>query len=170
VVGDAPSRMGNAHPSLFPYEPFRAADGEIVVVAANDKQFGALARVLEHPEWAEDDRFSSPRARNIHRDILRPLLTRALGSRRVQEWFELLTAAGIPCAPINSIEAGIAFAEQLGLEPVVELDAHGAAVPGIRNPIGMTATPPRYDLPPPVLDEHGEHVRDWLLQAGSASP
>ena len=67
-------------------------------------------------------------------------------------------AAGVPCAPINTIDGGVAFASQLGLDPVIS----SGGVPGVRNPITFSETPPAYELPPPGLDEHGEEIRAWL--------
>ncbi|MGH8829307.1 MAG: CoA transferase, partial [Jiangellaceae bacterium] len=77
-------------------------------------------------------------------------------------WFEELLAAGVACGPINTVDEGVAFAEKVGLDPVVVVGEGDAAVPSIRNPITFSATPVRYDLPPPELDEHGVGLRAWL--------
>ncbi|MEU8313718.1 MULTISPECIES: CoA transferase [unclassified Micromonospora] len=156
--GAAPHRMGNAHPSIVPYEPLPTADGELVVIAGNDAQFRTLCRVLGVPGLADDARFGRNADRVAHRDELRPLLVTALSRRGSADWFAELRAAGVPCSPINSVAEGVALAEGLGLEPVVT----AGGVPGIRNPIGLSGTPPRYDLPPPELDEHGDQLRAWL--------
>ncbi|MFI7157590.1 CaiB/BaiF CoA transferase family protein [Micromonospora chalcea] len=159
VAGAAqPHRMGNAHPSIVPYEPLPTADGELVVIAGNDAQFRTLCRVLGVPELAGDARFRRNADRVAHRDELRPLLVAALSRRGSAEWFGELRAAGVPCSPINSVAEGVALAQRLGLEPV----ATTGGVPGIRNPIGLSGTPPRYELPPPQLDEHGAALRAWL--------
>ncbi|MFI8807350.1 CaiB/BaiF CoA transferase family protein [Micromonospora chalcea] len=159
VAGAAqPHRMGNAHPSIVPYEPLPTADGELVVIAGNDAQFRTLCRVLGVPELADDTRFRRNADRVAHRDELRPLLVAALSRRGSAEWFGELRAAGVPCSPINSVAEGVALAQGLGLEPVVTT----GGVPGIRNPIGLSGTPPRYELPPPELDEHGDQLRAWL--------
>ncbi|WBC15826.1 CoA transferase [Micromonospora sp. WMMA1998] len=156
--GVVPHRMGNAHPSIVPYEPLPTADGELVVIAANDGQFRTLCRVLGVPEPATDPRFRGNADRTAHRDALRPLLVAALSRRGSAQWFGELRAAGVPCSPINSVAKGVALAEGLGLNPVVTV----GGVPGIRHPIGLSDTPPRYDLPPPGLDAHGAEVRAWL--------
>ncbi|MFI7072975.1 CaiB/BaiF CoA transferase family protein [Micromonospora sediminicola] len=156
--GVVPHRMGNAHPSIVPYEPLPTADGELVVIAANDGQFRTLCRVLGVPELATDPRFRGNADRTAHRDELRPLLVAALSRRGSAHWFGELRAAGVPCSPINSVAEGVALAEGLGLGPVVTV----GGVPGIRHPIGLSDTPPRYDLPPPGLDAHGAELRAWL--------
>jgi crotonobetainyl-CoA:carnitine CoA-transferase CaiB-like acyl-CoA transferase len=80
------------------------------------------------------------------------------------EWFREIIAAGVPCGPINTVNQGVEFATELGLEPVVEV----GGVPSIRNPITFSATPATYRLPPPGLDEHGAEIRAWLEQEEKA--
>ncbi|MEU1396323.1 CoA transferase [Micromonospora zamorensis] len=156
--GTVPFRMGNAHPSLFPYEPLPTADGELIVIAGNDGQFRKLCQVLDLPELPDDPRFGRNQDRTANREELRPLLVQRLAQRTKDEWFRDLLAAGVPCAPINTIDGGVALAEELGLDPVVAV----GDVPGVRNPITFSDTPARYELPPPGLDEHGEEIRAWL--------
>ena len=159
VAGDTvPFRMGNAHPSLFPYEPLPTADGELIVIAGNDGQFRKLCQVLGVPDLVDDPRFRRNQDRTANRDALRPLLVEALRAHTKDEWFRALIAAGVPCAPINTLDGGVAYARDLGLDPVVEV----GGVPSVRNPIAFSATPPHYELPPPGLDEHGEEIRAWL--------
>ncbi|MBQ0904495.1 CaiB/BaiF CoA-transferase family protein [Micromonospora sp. U21] len=156
--GTVPFRMGNAHPSLFPYEPLPTADGELIVIAGNDGQFRKLCQVLDLPDLPDDPRFGRNQDRTANREQLRPLLVERLAKRTKDEWFRDLLAAGVPCAPINTIDGGVALAEELGLDPVVAV----GDVPGVRNPITFSDTPARYELPPPGLDEHGEEIRAWL--------
>ena len=160
--GVVPTRMGNSHPSLFPYEPLPCADGDLIVTAGNDGQFRRLVEVLGVPELADDPRFRGNEDRTAHRDELRPLLVERLATRSTAEWFRDITAAGVPCGPINTVEGGVAFAESVGLDPVVLVGDGPDAVPSMRNPIRMSATPPDYRLPPPALDEHGAEIRRWL--------
>ncbi|MEU4163557.1 CoA transferase [Actinoplanes sp. NPDC026670] len=156
--GTVPYRMGNAHPSLFPYEPLPVADGELIVIAGNDGQFRKLCQVLGLDGLPEDPRFGRNQDRTANREQLRPILVERLRTRTRDEWFRDLMAAGVPCAPINTIDGGVAMAAELGLNPVVTV----GGVPGVRNPITFSKTPARYELPPPGLDEHGEEIRRWL--------
>ncbi|WP_432824524.1 CaiB/BaiF CoA transferase family protein [Dactylosporangium sp. CA-092794] len=156
--GTVPFRMGNAHPSLFPYEPLPTADGELIVIAGNDGQFAKLCQVLGLEELLSDPRFGRNQDRTANREALRPILVERLATRSKEEWFRVLTAAGVACAPINTIDGGVALAEELGLAPVVVT----GGVPGIRHPIRFSGSAARYELPPPGLDEHGEEIRQWL--------
>jgi crotonobetainyl-CoA:carnitine CoA-transferase CaiB-like acyl-CoA transferase len=160
--GVVPHRMGNSHPSLFPYEPLPTADGELIITAGNDGQFARLCKVLGVPELVDDPRFGRNQDRTANRDELRPLLVEKLKTRSRMDWFEELLAAGVACGPINTVDEGVAFAEKVGLDPVVMVGEGDAAVPTVRNPITFSATPARYDLPPPELDEHGADLRAWL--------
>jgi crotonobetainyl-CoA:carnitine CoA-transferase CaiB-like acyl-CoA transferase len=166
-----PHRMGNSHPSLFPYEPLPTADGDLVIAAGNDTQFRNLCTVIGAPELATDERFAANSGRTANRDELRPLLVERLAARPAGEWFDLLIAAGVPCGPINSVAGGVEFAERIGLDPIVLAGRGDTAVPGVRNPLTFSATSPRYDLPPPALDQHGAQIRAWLAgPAGSGDP
>lgn len=162
--GQVPRRMGNAHPSLFPYEPLPASDGDIIIVAANDRQFAALADALGVPELVTDERFATVDRRNRNRHELRPLLVEALAGATTAEWFERLTDAGIACGPVQTIDEGVALAQRLGLEPVVRVGAADREVPMIRNAITFSKTPPTYRLPPPRLGEHDDDIRRWLSE------
>ena len=160
--GTVPYRMGNAHPSVFPYEPMPTADDDLIVAAGNDAQFRKLCGVLEVPGLADDPRFARNADRTVNREELRPLLVERLATRGAVEWFELLTAAGVPAGPIQTIDGGFAMAERFGLDPVVTVGEGDRAVPTTRHPVRFSATPAVYRLPPPRLDEHGADLRKWL--------
>ncbi|NWJ70187.1 CoA transferase [Pseudonocardia sp. ICBG1122] len=160
--GTVPYRMGNAHPSVFPYEPMPTADDDLIVAAGNDAQFRKLCGVLEVPSLADDPRFARNADRTVNREELRPLLEERLATRGAVEWFELLTAAGVPSGPIQTIDGGFAMAERFGLDPVVTVGEGDRAVPTTRHPVRFSATPAVYRLPPPRLDEHGADLRKWL--------
>jgi crotonobetainyl-CoA:carnitine CoA-transferase CaiB-like acyl-CoA transferase len=167
--GVVPFRMGNSHPSLFPYEPLPCADGELIITAGNDGQFRKLCEVLGLPELAADPRFLRNESRTANRDELRPLLVERLRTRSKMDWFRDIIGAGVPCGPINTIDQGVAFADEIGLDPVVNVGEGAAAVPSVRNPITFSATQPQYRLPPPTLDEHGAEIRRWLSEPARGS-
>ena len=161
--GVVPQRMGNSHPSLYPYEPIPCADGELIITSGNNVQFGKLCQVIGAPELAGDPRFVRMEDRNANRDELRPLLIERLQKRTRMEWFRDIIAAGVPCGPINDVSGGVGFATEIGLDPVVEVGEGESMVPSVRHPITFSETPVDYRLPPPGLDEHGEEIRRWLL-------
>jgi len=170
VAGDVvPYRMGNAHPSVFPYEPLPTADRDLIIAAANDRLFRKLCDVLGIPEVADDPRFARNRDRTANRAELTPILVERLATRSADEWFELLVDAGVPCGPINTIDGGFAMAQRFDLEPIVQVGEGERAVPMARHPITFSETPARYTLPPPELDEHGAELRLWLQKSGLAS-
>ncbi|WP_306418491.1 CaiB/BaiF CoA transferase family protein [Arthrobacter glacialis] len=162
LSGTVPTRLGNEHPSIYPYEPMATGDGDIVIAIGNDPQFRRLCQALGTPALGEDDRFAAAPQRSLNRHLLRPLLLEALSNRSSTEWFAVLTAAQIPCAPINDVRQGLEFAQRIGLDPVVEVGQGADALPGIRNPITFSETPVSYDMVPPDHDGHREPILAWL--------
>jgi crotonobetainyl-CoA:carnitine CoA-transferase CaiB-like acyl-CoA transferase len=160
--GVVPYRMGNAHPSVFPYEPLPTKDNDLIISAANDSQFRKLCGVLGIPDVADDPRFAKNADRTANREELRPLLVGRLAAKGAVEWFDLLVAAGVPCGPINTIDGGFAMAERFELDPIVTVGEGERAVPTTRHPIRFSSTPVGYALPPPELNEHGDEIRKWL--------
>lgn len=168
--GVTPHRMGNAHPSLFPYEPLPTADNDLIITAGNDAQFRKLVGVLGVPELADDPRFAKNEDRTERREELRPLLVERLRTESATHWFDKLNEVGVPNGPINTIAQGVQYAEKLGLEPVVQVGTPGATVPGVRNPITFSGFAPRYDLAPPTLGQDSDEVRAWLSAATTTAP
>ena len=162
AAGVIPTRMGNAHPSLFPYETMPTADQDMIIAAGNDRQFRSLCDVLGIPELADDPRFARNADRTSRREELRPLLVERLRQWAAGDLFVALNKAGVPCGPINTIGAGVELAESLGLAPRVEVGEGERAVTLVRNPITFSAADLRYELPPPELGEHTDEIKSWL--------
>lgn len=160
--GLVPTRMGNEHPSLYPYEPMPTGDGMLIVVAGNNGQFTKLCDALGIPEVAADPRFGNPQERNANREELRPILQGCLAERSAAEWFEHLSGLGLPCAPIQDVKGGIELARKLGLEPVVMAGNGERRIPSVRHPVAFSQTPVSYELAPPELNASSDLVRTWL--------
>ncbi|MFC8502623.1 CaiB/BaiF CoA transferase family protein [Pedococcus sp. NPDC057267] len=158
LTGDLSHGMGIRHPSICPYEEFETADRLLVVAAGNDRQFRALCGCLGLTGLADDPRFATNAQRVAHRGELKARITAVLRTRSADEWFAALTPAGVPCGPLNDVGQGMALAEQLGLEPIVDVD--GSAQ--VANPLRFSATPVSYRRPPPGLGGDEEEVLAWL--------
>ncbi|MFD3946135.1 CaiB/BaiF CoA transferase family protein [Streptomyces sp. NPDC058579] len=166
-AGVVPRAMGNRHPSIAPYEVFEARDRPLVLAVGNDRQFRALCARLGLPALADDARFATNSARVAHREELVAALSGPLAERTADSWFDELTAAGVPCGPINDLAAAFELADRLGLAPRVPADAAG---PGqVVNPVTLGATPPSYRAAPPRLGEHTAALLDELGRAPDAS-
>lgn len=155
LAGVVPQRLGNDHPSIYPYGPFPTADGPLVIAVGNDGQFARLCAALG---LSVDPRFTTARERTLRRDDLRPLLESALAARSARDWYDRLSAVGVPCAPILDVGEAFAWADGLGLAPLVEAGADGERMPGVRHPITLSSTPAAYPLAPPAPDAD----RAWL--------
>lgn len=167
ATGIAPGRIGNAHPSITPYELLMASDRPIVIAAGNDRQFASLCKVLDTragdnlPPISGDPRFATNPERVLARDALRAELERRLALAPAAEWAELFMTAGVPSGLVNDIAEAVAFAERLGLEPTVDLpNASGHTTKLIRNPIQLTDNPPTYHHAPPTLG--ADQSATWL--------
>ena len=157
-AGVVPGRLGNRHPSITPYETFRAADGDFAVACGNDALFRRLCAAIGRPELAEDARYADNRARLEHRDALTADLEAAFAGADAAEWVARLGEAGVPAGPINDIGEAFAFAEDLGLEPWVEVDG----VRTVRPAVTLGTTPAAVRRRPPRLGEHDAEIRAWL--------
>ena len=162
VGGRAPSRIGNAHPNIVPYQAFAGADGHLIVAVGNDGQFVKFCEVAGRPEWARDARFAKNADRVRHRATLVPMIAEAMKRRTQRDWLDALESVGVPSGPINTLE-------QVFADPHVR--AHGlrqdlahplaGTVPQVRVPFAMSATPPGTVEAPPLL---GQHTREVLRE------
>ena len=150
--GRLPERHASGHPGFVPYEAFATADGPLLVCCGNDRLFAKLAVELGHPEWAADPRFTSNRQRLAHKADCLALVAGALAARPRAEWLERLVAAGVPCAPINSIP-------ELLEEPQAQAIGMLATPPGedfrvIALPLSFDGERPQPRAGAPRLDQH----------------
>jgi crotonobetainyl-CoA:carnitine CoA-transferase CaiB-like acyl-CoA transferase len=158
IAGVVPERMGNAHPSIAPYELYPSAEGELIIAVGTDRQFAALCDVLGDPALAGDPRFLTNAARVENRSALKEALVARLAGRPAHTWVDELTAARVPAGVVNDVGAAVKLAERLGLAPVAAVPREdGSAVPLIRNPIRLSATPARYRSAPPRLPDAAGH-------------
>jgi crotonobetainyl-CoA:carnitine CoA-transferase CaiB-like acyl-CoA transferase len=154
IAGVVPGRMGNAHPSISPYELYATREGDLVVAVGNDRQFAALCEVLGAQELVDDPRFATNGDRVAHRDLLKHELLERLRTRPASEWARELTAVRVPAGVVNDLEGAFALAETLGLEPIVSMPApDGSPVALTRNPIRLSRTPPSYRSAPPEMPD-----------------
>jgi len=159
VGGTVPTRLGNAHPNIVPYQSFVAADGHLIVAVGNDAQFGRFVEVLGCPELAGDERFATNSARVHNRDTLVPLLQRQMLERGKDEWLKILEQVKVPAGPINSIAEVFAEPQIQAREMQVNLDhPDNPNLQVVGNPIKLSRTPVEYKKPPPTLGQHTEEV------------
>jgi crotonobetainyl-CoA:carnitine CoA-transferase CaiB-like acyl-CoA transferase len=164
ATGRPPARLGNAHPSIVPYQSFATRDGHIVVAVGNDGQFARLCEVAGRAELARDPRFATNAARVEHRDALVALLAPLLAARPRGDWIASLEAAGVPCGPINDV--GQVFEDPQVRARGMRVEAPHptcGTVPMVASPIRLSATPVRHDAAPPTLGQHTREVLSAVL-------
>lgn len=165
LVGDrVPSRMGNAHPNIVPYQDFPTSDGHMIVTVGNDAQFASFCRVLGHPHWETDARFASNAQRVRHRAELEQMISFVTRTRPTDEWIAMMETAGVPCGPINTLDKVFENPQivERGMR-VAMPDARGGTISLVANPMRLSASPVDYRHPPPLLGQHTPEVlRSWL--------
>ena len=162
--GVAPTRSGNAHPNIVPYQTFATADGHIIVAVGNDGQYRKFIAAGGRPELASDERFATNPMRVRHRDILVPLLADMIKTKTKQQWIDLLETAGVPCGPINTLDDVFDNPQVVARGLQMDLPHPTAGVVKlVGSPMNMSATPPHYALPPPLLGQHTDAVLQDLL-------
>ena len=159
VGGIEPVRMGNAHPNIVPYQVFHASDAPLVLAVANEAIWARFCREIGRGDLAQDPRFLRNADRVINRDALAEVLSGVFAARSREDWLRALTAAEVPCGPINSIAEVFEDPQVLALGMVEEI-AHAAmgSVRLVRSPIELDRTPAATRRPPPTLGEHGVEV------------
>jgi crotonobetainyl-CoA:carnitine CoA-transferase CaiB-like acyl-CoA transferase len=164
ATGNAPKRLGNAHPNIVPYQDFPTADGDFILAVGNDGQFRKFCEVAGLPALPDDPRFATNKARVAHRAELIPLLRQTTVFKTTAEWVALLEAAGVPCGPINDLAQVFADPQVQARGLKVELrNSMGSITPQVASPLRLSATPVNYHLAPPLLGEHTDALLQRLL-------
>ena len=181
-TGAEPQRMGNAHPSLVPYQDFPTADGAMLLAIGNDGQFARFCAAAGRPEWAKDVRFTTNTRRVEHRATLVPLMSETTRTRTTAEWIALLEDKAVPCGPINTLASAFAdpqvqargLVQKQAVAPLnnagnaPERIAIGAAkvaaeIRTVASPMRLSAAPVQLRYAPPAL---GEHTTEVLRELG----
>ena len=163
--GRVPGRMGSGHASVVPYQALATRDGHLIVAVFAEKFWGGFCRAVERPEWERDARFSTNRDRLAHRTILMPLVEAVLRERATGEWLTRLHAAGVPAAPIQSVDRVLADPQVRHRRMVVEVEHRGhGVVPTLGTPIKVNGEREVPMAPAPRLGEHTEQVLGGLLK------
>ena len=170
VTGSNPRRLGNAHPSIVPYQAFATADGHIILAVGNDGQFARFCQVAGRPDLAADERFRANAGRVLHRAALVPELERVLAMRPSSDWIASLEAAGVPCGPINDLG-------QVFEDPQVRARGMRLEVPHplagtaslVASPIRLSGMPVAPGTAPPTLGQHTHEVLAEVLGLDEAT-
>ena len=163
TTGDSPTRIGNFHPNISPYEVVPTSDGYLILAVGNDGQFQRLCKILGADDLATDPRFATNRDRVAHRSDLRERLWTATKRFERAVLLEKCEDNAVPAGPINSIGEMFDDPQIKARGMRIELDdGYGTKIPGVASPIRMSETPPTHSRPSPRLGEHNDEVREEL--------
>ncbi|MFQ5852900.1 MAG: CaiB/BaiF CoA transferase family protein [Candidatus Binatia bacterium] len=170
VGGSIPGRWGNAHPNIVPYQSFKTRDGFLVLGVANEGIWRRLCQAVGRPELADEPRFAKNAKRVEHREELIDILVDIFLKRDTSTWMGLLTEAGIPCAPVQTINQVFSCPQVLHREMLAEVQHPTAGtIPMAGLPVKLSTTPASIRLAPPLLGQHSEEIlRSWLGMEESA--
>ena len=165
VGGKVPQRLGTAHPNTVPYQVFPTADGFIIIAANNDRQFERLCEAARTPELLADPDFASNALRVHNRERLVPLIEAATRTRPTAWWMEALEAAGVPCAPVNTIDEVFADPQIVarGMEIGMSHPLAGEDIRLVGSPVELSRTAVSYRRAPPTLGQHTDEVLVEML-------
>lgn len=164
VSGEAPQALGNAHPNIVPYQDFPTRDGYMIIAVGNDAQFARLCAEAGDAGLALEPRFATNKARVTHREELVSRLNELTVQRTTAEWVRTLEAVGVPCGPINALDAVFQDPQVVSRGMRIDLPrADAGTVPGVANPIRLSETPVSYRSAPPSLGAHTREVLESLL-------
>ena len=161
IGGTVPAANGNAHPNIVPYQSFAGDDGGFVVAAGNDKLFQATCRAIDREDLLADSRFTTNADRVGHREVLTDELERTFGSASVGHWVKLLAEAGVPAAPVRSIDEVFGSPESQTMVSKVDDPVRGL-LPLVGSPIDNIGMDDESTRPPPRLGEHQEEIKRWV--------
>jgi len=158
-TGQTPVRMGTRHPSIAPYETFRASDGLAMVCAGNPRLWVQFCQAIERPDLPADSRFSANTGRLHNRAALVAIVEAQIAAWTVDEFLRRLEAHGVPCGRVRSIDQALADPQVAARQMLVTME-HGelGSFSMIGNPMALSETPPTYRLPPPALGEHSHEI------------
>jgi crotonobetainyl-CoA:carnitine CoA-transferase CaiB-like acyl-CoA transferase len=169
ATGEVPRRLGNAHPNIVPYQPFKTRDGDIILACGNDNQFGKFCEVADCRHLARDARFVTNAKRVENRSELVLLLAEIFRRRTTREWVEALEAAGVPNGPINNLEQVFEEPQVVARGVKIELQHPLAGrVPLVASPMRFSGTPLEHKTPPPTLGQHTDEILRGMLGMSDA--
>ena len=163
TAGESPKKLGNAHPSIVPYQPFPTADDWIIVAVGSERLWKGFVEAIELPELNGDKRYETNPDRLAHREELVNLLAEHFKKKKSKDWLKKLESAGIPAAPIYKLEDSLSDEHLIARGMIVELE-HPAigAFKMLGNPMNFSSTPVTYRRPAPMLGEHNDEILNEL--------
>ncbi len=166
-TGSPPKRIGNLHPNIVPYQPFRTQDGSVILACGNDNLYRKFCEAAGRPELADDPRFATNGARVENRAEMTQLLSQVFAQRRTREWVELLDAAGVANGPINDVAQVFKEPQVRARGVKIELEHPLAGkLPLVASPMRFSGTPLEHNLAPPVLGQHTDEILREMLKLG----
>jgi crotonobetainyl-CoA:carnitine CoA-transferase CaiB-like acyl-CoA transferase len=170
ATGASPGRLGNEHPSLAPYEPYPAADGQVIVAVANPRLWTRFCAAVGAEALEHDARFATNSDRLRNRPALNQAIRDIFRNHTVDALLERLTRAGVPCGRVRTIDQLLNDAQLAARQMLIDIPAGDGTIKVPGNPVKLSAAPALASAPPPALGEHTEAVRRDVSRATRREP
>lgn len=163
--GENAPRLGNGHSTIVPYNAFKTTDGYIIIAVGNDGQFKKFSQAINRVEWIEDNRYKTNTARIENRNTLVPAIAVIIKTKSQDEWLDIFKKAGVPCAPVNTIEQVFAMEQTQARDMRITMNHPQAQKPIslVGSPLKLSETPVSYTYPPPVAGQHTHEILEKTL-------
>ncbi len=159
ATGNNPTRLGNGHPNIVPYQTFATNDGSMILAVGNDSQFAKFCQVIGQPELATSPLFATNAQRVTHRSDLVPLVANALSLKPTAYWIDALEQVAVPCGPVNTLEQVFKHPQTVHRKMVREVpDWDENMIKTVASPINLSDTPIQYHSAPPELGQHTQQI------------
>jgi crotonobetainyl-CoA:carnitine CoA-transferase CaiB-like acyl-CoA transferase len=166
ATGKSPGHLGNEHPSLAPYEPFPASDGQVIVAVANPRLWSRFCRAIGAETLEHDPRFATNDDRLQNRAALTAIICDLFRDKSVSSLVETLTAAGVPCGRVRRIEDVLQDPQLAARQMLLEVSAGDSSITVPGNPVKLSGMPAAPSLPPPALGQHTAEIRAAARNVG----
>ncbi|NRA72028.1 MAG: CoA transferase [Gammaproteobacteria bacterium] len=164
ATGENPSRLGNGHPNIVPYQTFASNDGSLILAVGNDQQFDKFCEAAQCHALSSDPRFITNEQRVIHRTELVPILAAKLATQSTAYWIDVLEQVSVPCGPINTLEQVFNHPQTKHRAMVRQVpDKDGVLIDTVASPINLSLTPLQYTSASPELGQHTQQVLSQQL-------
>ena len=165
TTGESPTRLGNGHPNIVPYQTFATNDGSLILAIGNDQQFEKFCHAAQCSELAKSSLYQTNQARVANRTQLIPILATVIANKNTNYWVNTLEAIAVPCGPVNTLEQVFQHPQVKHREMVKQVsDKDGKLINTVASPINLSDTPLQYKYASPNIGEHSRHVLSTFLQ------
>lgn len=164
ATGEKPTRLGNGHPNIVPYQTFATVDGSLILAIGNDAQFEKFCHAVKCEILVDNALFKTNQQRVRNRAELIPIIASIIAKQSTDYWVEILEAISVPCGPVNTLKQVFNHPQVQHRNMVMQIpDKDGTMIKTVASPINLSDTPLQYKHAAPNIGEHSQQVLSTFL-------